>query len=212
MCVVMSISSTALAAPASALARTASGEPTIVVSRRWCSGSACRYTSRAAPPASASQIASITSVRRPSLKFGTQTTSAPVSAIEAEAYDAGMDLDAFQGWLRRYFDAWASNDPAEVSSLFAVDAVYSYGPFREETSGRDAIVRAWVEGGVPTELRTDVEPIAVSGDRGVAHWRVSFRGDAGAVVELDGILVCDFDAADRCVLHREWYDRLETPA
>ena len=124
----------------------------------------------------------------------------------------GMDLDAFQGWLRRYFDAWASNDPVEVSSLFAVDAEYSYGPFREVTRGRDAIVRAWVEGGVPTELRTDVEPIAVSGDRGVAHWRVSFRDEAGGAVELDGILVCDFDAADRCVLHREWYDRLETTA
>jgi hypothetical protein len=25
-------------------------------------------------------------------------------------------------------------------------------------------------------------------------------------------LVCDFDQAGRCVLHREWYDRLETPA
>jgi hypothetical protein len=25
-------------------------------------------------------------------------------------------------------------------------------------------------------------------------------------------LVCDFDAAGRCVLHREWYDRLETSA
>src|SRR5215207_1758212 len=89
VCFVMSISSTALAAPASALARTASGEPTTVVSRRLCSGSACRWTSRASPAARASQIASITSRRRPSLKFGTQTTRAPVSAIEAEAYDAG---------------------------------------------------------------------------------------------------------------------------
>ena len=71
----------------------------------------------------------------------------------------GMDLDAFRGWLQCYFDAWASNDPVEVSALFAEDAVYSYGPFREETHGRDAIVRSWVEGGVPTELRTDVEPI-----------------------------------------------------
>jgi hypothetical protein len=46
----------------------------------------------------------------------------------------------------------------------------------------------------------------------VAHWRVSFRDDAGSMVEVDGILVCDFDAAGRCVLHREWYDRLETHA
>jgi nuclear transport factor 2 (NTF2) superfamily protein len=124
----------------------------------------------------------------------------------------GMDLDAFEVWLRRYFDAWASNDPLEVSSLFAVDAVYSYGPFREETRGRDAIVRAWVEGGIPTDLRTDVEPIAMSQDRGVAHWRVSFRDDTGSMVELDGILVCDFDETGRCVLHREWYERLETPS
>jgi alkylation response protein AidB-like acyl-CoA dehydrogenase len=56
------------------------------------------------------------------------------------------------------------------------------------------------------------ESIAVSGDRGVANWRVSFRDDAGSMVEVDGILVCDFDAAGLCVLHREWYDRLETPA
>jgi ketosteroid isomerase-like protein len=123
-----------------------------------------------------------------------------------------MDLDAFGGWLERYFDAWASNDPAEFSGLFAEDAVYSYGPFREQTRGRDAIVRAWVEGGVPSELRTDVEPIAVAGDRGVAHWRVSFRDDSGSEVEVDGILVCDFDETGRCGLHREWYDRRETPA
>ena len=36
-----------------------------------------------------------------------------------------MDLGAFRGWLQRYFDAWASNDPVEVSALFAEDAVYS---------------------------------------------------------------------------------------
>lgn len=122
-----------------------------------------------------------------------------------------VDLDAFTSWLERYFDAWASNDPAEVSALFADDAVYAYGPFREETRGRDAIVRVWVEGGVPSELRADVEPIAVAGDRGVAHWRVSFR-DSGSKIEMDGILVCDFDPAGRCILHREWYDRRETPA
>jgi ketosteroid isomerase-like protein len=65
-----------------------------------------------------------------------------------------MDLDAFRGWLRRYFDAWASNDPVEVSSLFAEDAVYSYGPFREETRSREAIVRAWVEEGSPPSCGT----------------------------------------------------------
>ena len=60
-----------------------------------------------------------------------------------------MDADTFERWLRRYFDAWASNDPNEVADLFSEDAVYAYGPFREETRGREAIVRAWVDGGVP---------------------------------------------------------------
>lgn len=124
----------------------------------------------------------------------------------------GMELDAFRAWLERYFDAWASNDPVEVSALFAKDAVYSYGPFREDARGRDAIVRAWVEGGAPSELRTDVEAIAVTGDRGVAHWRVSFLDDSGSTIEMDGILVCDFDPAGRCTLHREWFDRRERPA
>ena len=124
----------------------------------------------------------------------------------------GVDLEAFVGWLDRYFGAWASNDPAEVAALFAEDAVYSYGPFREPTHGRDAIVDAWVGGGAPPELRWSHDPIATVGERGVAHWRVSFADEAGGMVDLDGILVCDFDADGACTLHREWYDRREPSA
>ena len=120
-----------------------------------------------------------------------------------------MDLETFRGWLERYFAAWTSNDPGEVEALFAPDAVYSWGPFRDDAVGRDAIVAAWIEGGAPPGLRSRFEALAVAGDRGVAHWRVSFRGEAGST-ELDGILVCDFDAGGRCTLHREWYDRRET--
>ena len=123
-----------------------------------------------------------------------------------------MDPDTFRSWLDRYFAAWASNDPDEVAALFAEDAVYSWGPFRKSARGREAIVRAWVDGGVPHELRFDYEPIAVEGHRGVAHWNVSHRADDGGRVELDGVLVCDFDADGRCTLHREWYDRREAAA
>lgn len=122
-----------------------------------------------------------------------------------------VDLETFHGWLDRYFAAWASNDPAQVEALFAQDAVYSWGPFRDDAVGRDAIVTAWVDGGAPSELRSRFEALAVAGDRGVAHWSVSFGGETGTT-ELDGILVCDFDAEGRCTLHREWYDRRETSA
>jgi SnoaL-like protein len=80
-----------------------------------------------------------------------------------------VDLRSFDGWLERYFSAWASNDPDAVSALFSDDAEYSWGPFREIARGRDAIVRAWVDGGAPAELRYRYEPIAVEGDVGVAH-------------------------------------------
>jgi ketosteroid isomerase-like protein len=120
-----------------------------------------------------------------------------------------MELDGFRGWLERYFAAWASNDADDVAALFAEDAEYSYGPFRPSARGREEIVRAWVEGGVPPGLRTSFEAIAVEGDRGVAHWTVAFAGDGETTIEVDGILVCTFDDDGRCTLHREWYDRRE---
>jgi ketosteroid isomerase-like protein len=122
-----------------------------------------------------------------------------------------VDLDDLRTWLDRYFAAWRSNDAAEVEALFAPDAVYSYGPLRGEAHGRDEIVRRWVEGGVQPDLRTAFEPLAVAGDRGVAHWQVSFD-DGDGRTELDGILVLDFDAEGRCVLHREWYEERRTPS
>jgi ketosteroid isomerase-like protein len=123
----------------------------------------------------------------------------------------GVDLDDLRTWLDRYFAAWRSNDPAQVEALFAPDAVYSYGPFRDEARGRDEIVRRWVQGGAQPDLRCAFEPLAVEGDRGVAHWRVSFD-DGDGRSELDGILVLDFDDEGRCVLHREWYDHRRTPS
>jgi len=120
-----------------------------------------------------------------------------------------MDADSFHDWLERYFAAWASNDPDQVRALFGQDAVYSYGPFRDDDArGREEIARRWVGGGVRPGLRTWFEPLAVDGERGVARWRVSFDDQNGRV-ELDGILVLDFDADGRCTLHREWYHHRE---
>jgi ketosteroid isomerase-like protein len=121
-----------------------------------------------------------------------------------------MDRQGFGAWLDRYFAAWASNDPDEVATLFAEEAEYSYGPFREPARGREDIVAWWTDGGAQPGLRTTHEAIAFEGDRGVAHFTASFRTPEGETVEMDGILVCTFDAEGRCTLHREWYDRRET--
>jgi nuclear transport factor 2 (NTF2) superfamily protein len=122
-----------------------------------------------------------------------------------------MQLTDLSSWLDRYFAAWESNEPDAVASLFTEDAVYSYGPFTEVTRGREAIVREWLAGGAGTDFAWRHEPLAVTGDRGVAHWAVSFRDTNDATVELDGIFVLDFDAKGLCAEHREWYVRRETP-
>ncbi len=121
-----------------------------------------------------------------------------------------MDRGAFSAWLERYFAAARSNDPADVEALFAEDVAYSYGPFAGSADGRAAVVRRWVEGGVPRGLETWFEVLTVDGERGVANWRMSFDED-GVPVTLDGILVCDFDERGRCISHREWFERHEGP-
>ena len=75
-CCSMSISSTALAAPAIAAARAACGDPIRVVSSRLWSGSDWRLSSvMPGTDVIAATMASITSARRPSLKLGTTNTS-----------------------------------------------------------------------------------------------------------------------------------------
>ena len=108
-------------------------------------------------------------------------------------------------WAQRYFEAWKTNDPALVASLFTADAVYWYGPFREPARGRDEIVRRWVENAPPADVRTAHEVIAVNGETAVIHWRVSFDGTT-----MDGVLVVKLDAAGACYEHREWYEALQS--
>ena len=118
-----------------------------------------------------------------------------------------MDRVGFEDWLRRYFDAWVSNDPDEVGGLFTEDAIYWVGPFREPWIGRDQIVERWTSG--PQEdVRTAFQVLAVEGDTGVAHGNVVARA-AGRPFEWDGILVIRFAVDGRCHEHREWFSTRE---
>ena len=105
-----------------------------------------------------------------------------------------------EAWANRYFEAWKSNDPALVASLFTADAVYYYGPFREPARGREEIVRRWVSNPPSNDVRSAHEVIAVNGDTAVIHWSVSFDGTA-----MDGVLIVKLDDAGDCYEHREWY-------
>jgi hypothetical protein len=116
---------------------------------------------------------------------------------------------ALAAWLDAYFQAWRSNEAAEVEALFAPDAVYSYGPFREPARGREQIVANWVADGAPLTAESRYEILGVHGDTGIAHWNVRQKAYYfhEPTLELDGILVLRFDPQGRCTEHLEWFDR-----
>jgi hypothetical protein len=115
-----------------------------------------------------------------------------------------MDIEGFGAWLERYFQAWVSNQPADVGGLFTEDADYWVGPFTEPRRGRGAIVEWWVNG-VKMDVEFAYEPLAVNGDIGVAHWNVKSRNGAGLPREWDGVLQITFAPDGRCREHREWF-------
>jgi ketosteroid isomerase-like protein len=127
---------------------------------------------------------------------------------------ARVSTTALSGWLEQYFAAWASNDPNAVEALFAPDAVYWYGPFREPARGVGQIVANWVSGGQPLAFASRHETLAELPDGVIAHWWVGFDlpESPGRRLEMDGILVVRFGADGRCVEHREWYATRELPA
>ena len=121
-----------------------------------------------------------------------------------------MDRGAFEAWLARYFEAWASNARSAVEALFAEDAMYAIGPFGEPWQGRDEIAERWIaDPENQTNVTSSFEALAVSGDMGIAHWRFGFvpRDDPSQHVQLDGVLIATFDQDGLCRDHREWYSR-----
>lgn len=115
-----------------------------------------------------------------------------------------MDTHAVERWLDTYFAVWESTDAARIGALFAADATCWVGPFAEPVRGRDEIARRWAAG-TSTLLHHAFDVLAVDGDLAVAHWTVRLRLGPDDVVDLDGILVLDFDAAGACRSHREWF-------
>lgn len=78
-----------------------------------------------------------------------------------------MERAAFEDWVRRYVDAWESNDPEEIGELFTDDARYYTAPYRQPWTGRDGIVGGWLgrkdqEG----DWRFSFEVLGIDGDLG----------------------------------------------
>ncbi len=122
-----------------------------------------------------------------------------------------IDISSLNEWLIKYKNAWESRDPAAAAALFTVDAEYFWTPFEAPKRGRDEIAKAWADA---TSRQQDVhfsfDVLAVTGNTGIAHWHTSFlRMATGKHVELNGIIIAEFNGARLCRVFREWWHSSE---
>src|SRR3954454_14036438 len=118
-----------------------------------------------------------------------------------------MNRDEAQRWLDAYIEAWHRNERQPILDLFADDATYSYGPYREPLRGRDAIADDWLKDpDAAGSWSAEYAPVAVEGDTVVAHGTTRYLGEDGAVTsEFDNIFVIRFGPDGRAREFGEWF-------
>lgn len=118
----------------------------------------------------------------------------------------------FNKWLAAYGMAWEEGDPQKAADLFAGEASYQVTPFDDPMVGKNAIQAYWQAGPGNSHQGTSFtyRIISVRGNEGIAHWKASFRRvNTSKLVELDGILVAEFDDSALCSDFKEWWHRRE---
>jgi len=114
-------------------------------------------------------------------------------------------------WLEKYKAAWEANDPEAAAVLFTDDAEYYWTPFEVPKRGRDEIAKAWADATSRQQnVHFSFDVLAVYDSSGIAHWHTSFlRMTTGKHVELDGIIIAEFNGERLCHVFREWWHSSE---
>jgi hypothetical protein len=118
----------------------------------------------------------------------------------------------FNKWLAAYGLAWEEGDHQKAADLFAEGVAYQETPFDKPMVGKEAVRDYWQSGAGSNQrdIRFSYRILSVQGNKGIAHWQASFqRVNTGSRVELDGILVAEFDEAGLCTDFKEWWHRRE---
>lgn len=128
-------------------------------------------------------------------------------------------LGALADWLDRYEQAWRTNDEALIRALFTEDAVYRWHPWEEPADGADGIdeiVQAWLDQpDDPDDWTLECEPLAVTGDLGVARCLTRYRATArGAARVYYNVWLAYLADDGRCFDFTEYYmkEPTEEPA
>jgi ketosteroid isomerase-like protein len=115
-----------------------------------------------------------------------------------------MDRDQVTAWVAAYERAWRTPGTDALAEIFAEDARYSQGPYREPVLGLAAIAAMWEDerDGPDEVFRMSSEVVAVDRDTAVVRVEVAY-GDP-VVQEYRDLWVMRFDSDGRCVSYEEW--------
>jgi uncharacterized protein (TIGR02246 family) len=87
-----------------------------------------------------------------------------------------MEKEQVSGWVGRYRDAWESNDPVQIGTLFTPDGTYFTEPYAEPWTGREEIVRGWLEQrDEPGTTDFEYDVLAIDGDLGIVKGSTVYR-------------------------------------
>jgi ketosteroid isomerase-like protein len=118
------------------------------------------------------------------------------------------DRAAVEDWIRRYVQAWSTNDTTEIEDLFTEEAAYFTAPYREPWRGREAIVGGWQERREPPDTWTfEFEVAGVDGDTGFVRGRTVYASGEGSFANLWLIRLDDQGRAFEFV---EWWMRADS--
>lgn len=112
------------------------------------------------------------------------------------------DHDTIDRWVNLYRTAWQSNQPADITALFAPDGEYLTGPFDEPWRGHDRIVAKWIEyADQPDDVEFSWKVVGVDGDTGFVEGRTDYRDGR----RYANLWVIELDAEGRATRFVEWY-------
>ena len=124
-----------------------------------------------------------------------------------------LTRDQFAAWLDRYIAAWRSGDANDIGDLFSEDVTYSQNGGQTSISGREAVVRDWLEAAYEpdAEWEASYEPLAIEDQVHVAVGSTRYLRDHGVHEDFSNIFVCRFDEDGRCHELREWWMLAPSP-
>lgn len=127
--------------------------------------------------------------------------------------EAALERGDVDRWLGDYERALETKDAAFAVSLFTPDAVYLETPYTRPLKGRAQIAEYWTAATDGYEhVDFAFETLAVEGKRGVVHWTLELSSvAANTAIELDGIMLLEFDDGLVASLREWWHQRDRLP-